>query len=79
LKCDGGHITGFDAYMSHLGGVPEPTLNALRLICSSSRVLIEYESGSFPDTAVFGNLPPDVAGLVQPVRGRYSALRGCGT
>jgi hypothetical protein len=78
VKCDGGHITGFDAYMSHLGGVPEPTLNALRVLCSSSRVLIEYESGSFPDTAVFGNLPPDVVNLVQPIRGRRSAFHDCG-
>lgn len=72
VSCDGGHITGFDAYVSHLGGFAEPTLNALRLICSSGRIQVEYEQGSFADTAVFGLLPPDVAGLVKPIRGRQS-------
>lgn len=73
VSCDGGQITGFDAYVSHLGGFAEPTLNALRVICSSGRIQVEYEQGSFADTAVFGLLPPDVAGLVKPIRGRGSS------
>lgn len=68
IKCDGGYIKGFDAYMSHLGGFAEPTLNALRVVCSSSRLLLEYETGSLPDTLVFGNLPPEV----QPVKGGHA-------
>jgi hypothetical protein len=70
IKCDGGHITGLDAYMSHMGGFAEPTLNALRVICSSSRLLVEYETGSVPDTMVFGILPGDVAARVKPFEGK---------
>jgi hypothetical protein len=76
IKCDGGHITGIDAYMSHLGGFKEPTLNALRVVCSSSRLLVEYETGSLPDTMVFGILPADVATQVQPFQGECNS--NCG-
>jgi hypothetical protein len=76
VTCDGGYVTGFDAYMSHLGGFAEPTLNALRVICSSSRIQVEYETGSLPDTMVFGQLPPEVANLVQPVKGGSKAVGG---
>lgn len=72
IKCDGGYITGLDAYMSHIGGYAEPTLNALRVVCSSSRMQVEYATGSLPDTMVFGKVPEDVAKLVKPFEG------GCG-
>jgi hypothetical protein len=75
VTCDGGYITGFDAYMSHLGGFAEPTLNAIRVVCSSSRIQVEYETGSLPDTMVFGQLPPEVANLVQPVKGGSKGIR----
>lgn len=65
VRCDGGHITGFYVYVSHLGGYSEPTANAIRVICSSSRIQLEFETGSFPDTMVFGNLPE----ASQPVKG----------
>lgn len=68
LRCDGGHVTGFDAYMFQIGGFAESTVNALRIVCSSSRIQLEYETGSLPDSLVFGNLPPELAG-VQPIRG----------
>lgn len=57
VQCDGGHVVGFEVYVSHIGGYPEPTLNALRIVCSSSRILVEHETGSLPDTIIFGNMP----------------------
>lgn len=68
LACDGGYVAGFEAYMTHLGGFSEPTVNALRVVCSSGRVLLEYEAGSLTDALVYGNLPADDA-AVPPIRG----------
>lgn len=71
VRCDGGHITGFYVYVSHLGGFSEPTANAIRVICSSSRIQLEFETGSFPDTMVFGNMPE----ASQPVKGDANVLQ----
>lgn len=56
VKCDGGYVTGFDAYMGFANGFSEKTVVALRVKCSSGKITVEFSSGSLPDTTVFGNL-----------------------
>eukprot|EP00775_Hariotina_reticulata_P001567 gene1567-1907_t len=56
VKCDGGYVTGLDAYMGGANSFTEKTIVALRVKCSSGKIIVEFTKGSLPDTAVFGNL-----------------------
>ncbi|WIA11451.1 hypothetical protein OEZ85_011568 [Tetradesmus obliquus] len=54
VRCDGGYLTGFDAWLGLSAGFSEPSVVAMRVKCSSGKINVEF-LGSTSDDYVFGN------------------------